>query len=147
MWNEPTSWTIQQVAHEKNFAHLQAKLKECIAKQSTSMDGLERLAQQLGNDEDASPELQNFDDVTKSNTTTNDGSSTMIVEGGDEDGVADANETTTARVVTDGKGENKAPAKKHRRGRKYSYMHHGKGEPKNKDSEKPKKKPKYFCQF
>ena len=133
------------MAHEKNFAALQGKLKECIAKQSASMDGLERLAQQLGNDDDASPELQNFDDVTKSNTTTTNGSGTMIVEG--EDGVADANETTTARVATDGKGENKAPAKKHRRGRKYSYMHRGKGEPKNKDSEKPKKKPKYFCQF
>jgi len=106
------------------------------------MEGLERLSKQLGStaaDDEAVVEPQNFDDVTKSNTDDS-----MAVDG-DEKGIADALETTTA-PVRDLKGENKAPRKKARRGAKYAYMHKGKGTPKVKD-EKLKKKPKYFCQF
>ena len=111
---------------------VQEKLEECVNKQSTSMEGLTRLSKQLGNDE--LPEPQDFDDVNKSNT--------MVVDDGE--GVVDALETTTARVG-DLKGENKAPKRKHRRGKKYSYMLRAKGEQKKPHKEKPK--PKYFCQF
>lgn len=128
---------------------IQSKLKECIEKQSTSMEGLERLSKQLGNSE--LPEPQSFDDVNKSNQET------MVVENNGEDdnenknetlGVADALETTTARVVAEEgelKGENKAPFRKTRRGRKYSYMLKAKGGRKKKTKERPK--PKFFCQF
>ena len=110
------------------------------------MEGLKRLSKQLGNSD--LPEPQNFGDSNNTNKTVD----SMAVE----DGVADALETTTAVVggeeeekaattTKDLRGENKAPRKKSRRGRKYSYMLKGKGARKKEELEKPK--PKYFCQF
>lgn len=113
---------------------VQAKLKECIEKQTSSMEGLERLSKQFGHTD--VPEPKNFDDNQ---------SNKMMVDG--ERAVADALETTTAttKAAADLKGENKTPLRKTRRGRKYSYMLRGKGESKKEKKEKPK--PKYFCQF
>jgi hypothetical protein len=107
----------------------QEKIKECISKQSTTMEGLERLSKQLGNS--MSPEPRDFNDEKNSMTV--------------ENGVADALETTEAPVARDFKGENKAPKRKTRLGRKYSYMLRAKGVSKGEKLEKPK--PKFFCQF
>lgn len=118
--------SILQVAYNKQFEALQAKLKDCVEKQSTSMEGLAKLSEQLGND----VEPQNFDDVDRSNNMVDD----------------DEVETKKALEVKKASGENKAPRSKSRVGRKYSYMHKAKGASKAK-AENPKKKPKYFCQF
>ena len=125
-----------QVAYNKYMSQIQEKLQTCIENQSTSMEGLARLSKQLGNSD--LPEPQSFDDVNERNT--------MMVEDGKE-GVADALETTTARVAgeKDVRGENKAPRKKSGKGRKYSHMLRAKGVCKREQREKPK--PKFFCQF
>lgn len=130
-----------QEAYDKNMVKVQAKLKECIDRQSSSMTGLEKLSEQLANGE--GPEPQNFDDTNKSNKNDN-----MIVEEDDKElGVADALETTTATVpAADLKGENKAPRRKTRRGKKYSYMLKAKGQQKS-EEKKEKPRPKFFCQF
>ena len=101
-------------------------MKECVEKQSTSMEGLAKLSEQLGND----VEPQNFDDIDRSND--------MV-----EDSVG---ETKKVEETKKAAGENKAPRSKSRMGQKYSYIHKGKGSTKAK-AEKPKRKPKYFCQF
>jgi hypothetical protein len=115
---------------------VQENLKKCIEKQSTSMEGLLRVSKQLGNSD--VPEPQSFDDMKER--------SNMMVEDGKE-GVVDALETTTARMTADKdlKGENKAPRRKARKGRKYSDMLRAKGAAKKEQKEKPK--PKFFCQF
>lgn len=84
------------------------------------------MSEQLGND----AEPQSFDDIDRSNDMVDDNASEM----------KKAEETKLPS------GENKAPRCKSRMGRKYSYIHKGKGVTKAK-AEKPKKKPKYFCQF
>ena len=117
---------VLQVAYNKQFEALQAKLKDCVEKQSTSMEGLAKLSEQLGND----AEPQNFDDVERSNDMVDD----------------DEVETKKEPEVKKPSGVNKAPKCKARMGRKYSHMHKAKGATKAK-VEKPKKKPKYFCQF
>ncbi|CAB9504549.1 expressed unknown protein [Seminavis robusta] len=117
--------TIGTDAYNKNMELTQKNLKDCIEKQSTSMEGLQRLSKQLGNSETPTP--QDFDSKM-------------------DGGVADALETTTAPVNTDLlRGENKAPKRKAHKAKKYSHMLKARGVSKKEKKEKPK--PKFFCQF
>lgn len=136
---------------------VQTQLKQCLDRQSSSMTGLIKLSEQLGTSSGETPlePQQILDNINKTTSSNNaNDNNNMIIEGEEEAGVADALETTTASVentktssssASNLKGENKAPRRKARGGRKYNYMLKAKGKPREEKKEKPR--PKFFCQF
>jgi len=98
---------------------VQAKLKESVDMQS--LKSLDRLSDMLGTADDAETPMQDY-----------------------ETPAVDASETIACDIdVSKVKGENKVPLSKRRRRR----MKHTLKASAKKEETKPKRKPKFFCQF
>ena len=108
---------------------VQAKLKECVEKQS--MNSLDRLSATLGTGE--APDSEKL---------------TMEVEEAETNVPAiEASETTGMLSANDYKGENKAPISRRSRWKKSRYRKTLNEQQKKPDQEHTKRRPKYYCKF
>jgi hypothetical protein len=112
--------------YQKNMTKVQTKLKECVEKQSMSMDSLERLSKAL-------------DTTTTTISDSAEDTATMMVDDGITDsGIVLSEELLAAKEL---KGENMAPKKSKKKKKHAVKAAAGKTETKE------KRRPRYFVQF
>lgn len=121
---------VIQAAYQANMAKIQEKLKQCVGKQQ-AMDSIEKLSDVLGTD----------DGIDQQQARAMD-------EGCEGSPAIDAAETSGSINEAEVRGENKMTVSKRKRRRKHTLARQqALGKKHTSTSERPKRKPRFFCEF